>query len=188
MSGQFGQGSARFHVGPGVEAGAFGEFGGLEGPPGRAGRNRAGGPGRVETGQARERCGVLGVGRERGRSRGVVDDVRRLGAEQLGKNRCYLLTGRDGFVDASGVGSLFGLFGLFDFFEVDDNTAQPAIGTVEGHVQTWHRNQRGFARHAGGKAVKDHLASLGLKTRREVVHNYNSTPSGPPWPAFSAGT
>ena len=29
---------------------------------------------------------------------------------------------------------------------------------------------------------------VALKTRREVVHDYNSTPLLPPWPAFPAGT
>ena len=42
----------RLGAGPRVQAGAFGEFGGLGRPPRRAGRYRAGGPGRVEAGQA----------------------------------------------------------------------------------------------------------------------------------------
>ena len=81
--------------------------------------------------------------------------------EQLDKHRCYLLTDRDAPVGPGGI---------------DYHPAQTAIGTVEGQVQTRHRNQRGLSRHAGGEAFEDHLASLALKTRREVVHDYNSTP------------
>ena len=53
--------------------------------------------------------------------------------------------------------------------------AKTAIGTVEGQVQTRHRDQRSLSRRAGGEALKDHLAGLALKARREVVHTYNST-------------
>jgi hypothetical protein len=162
-----------FGAGPSGQASAFGELGGLSRPPGRAGRNRAGGPGRIEAGQARKRLGEPGIGREHVRSHWVGYHARRARAEQLDKHRCYLLTDRDGPAGPGGI---------------DYHPAQTAIGTVEGQVQTWHRNQRGFTRHTGGKSFEDYLASLALKTRREVVHDYNSTPLLPPWPAFSAGT
>jgi hypothetical protein len=55
---------------------------------------------------------------------------------------------------------------------IDYHPAQTAIGTVEGQVQTRHRNQRGFSCHPRGEALEDHLAGLPLKTRREV-HDYN---------------
>jgi hypothetical protein len=54
---QLGQRLAGLGTGPRVQAGAFGEIGRLGGPPRRAGRNRAGHPGRVKAGQARQRCG-----------------------------------------------------------------------------------------------------------------------------------
>ena len=54
---QLGQCLARFGAGPRGQACAVREVGGLGRPPGRAGRNRAGGPGRVDAGQARQRPG-----------------------------------------------------------------------------------------------------------------------------------
>ena len=109
-----------------------------------------------------------GVGRERMRSGWLGCCVgcyfghhaRRLRTEQLDKHRCYLLTDRDGPVGPGGI---------------DYHSAQTAIGTVEGQVQTRHGNQRGFSCHPCGEALEDHLAGLALKTRREV-HDYNSTP------------
>ena len=106
-----------------------------------------------------------GVGREHVRSARlgccVGHHARRFRTEQPDKHRCYLLTDRDGPAGPGGI---------------DYHPAQTAIGTVEGQVQTRHRNQRGFSCHAGGEALEDHLAGLALKTRREVVHDYNSTP------------
>ena len=98
-----------------------------------------------------------GVGRERVRSARpgccAGYHARRFRAEQPDKHRCYLLTDRDGPVGPG---------------DIDYHPAKTAIGTVEGQVQTRHRNQRGLSCHSPGEALEDHLAGLALKTRREV--------------------
>lgn len=87
-------------------------------------------------------------------------------AEQAGEHRGRLLP--DGDMPARRV-------------RIHDYPGQMPIGAVEGQVHACRRDERGLARRPSREALENYLAGLGLKTRREVVHDYNSTPMRPSW-------
>jgi hypothetical protein len=59
---------------------------------------------------------------------------------------------------------------------VHDRPDQMAIGPVEGQLHACDRNEPGLAGRTGWRTIQDHLTGLRHVARREVAHDYNSTP------------
>jgi hypothetical protein len=76
---------------------------------------------------------------------------------------------------------LYGRCGI----SIHDRPDQMAIGSVEGHLYACDGSEPCLARRTGWRTIQDHLAGLRHIARREVAHDYNSTPMKSFWPAHS---
>ena len=66
---------------------------------------------------------------------------------------------------------------------VHDRPHQMTVGAVEGELDACDRDKSSLAGRTGRRAIQDDLARLGHIARREVAHDYNSTPMQGLWPA-----
>ena len=154
-----------------VQACLFGEHRGLGRPPGRTARHRTGVPSRIQAGQAGQRRAQHRLGRECLRPQGarfgragnhLIEDARGHWAEKAVKQR------RSGLAAGADHHLVVG---------IRHHPDQMPVASIEGQIHACHWHEPGLTGRPGRAAFENHLASVRLITRREVVHDYTPHPA-----------